>query len=307
VVKYCVKWKDVEDPTWEMADDLAADGALDWCERRWKRIAKTRQRAKKDGKAKTYGGGPLPAALQSAGGVCVIATGSLGGVKHPQLHTTPLSDQDQPVDLPSRPTGKVPSTARQPSAGGVCAIATGSLGGCKHPQLRTTPLSDQDQPVEYQQYRPNSPLRLAPRTGASKHLTASYCLHDTWCSLVGPSRVKPEDIQTTVAQRGETVHQEGWHSVAQLNATLDRQRSKMVLVKTPLPRTKEWSDNPFLLNQKEGLFIISARISSTASTRYVGHCIGVDCWNRQFSCCVCARAHARQFQLRTHGTFNYNK
>ena len=78
------------------------------------------------------------------------------------------------------------------------------------------------------------------------------------------------------------MHQEGWHSVAQLNATLDRQRSKMVLVKTPLPRTKEWSDNPFLLNQKEGLFIISARISSTASTRYVGHCIGVECWNRQF-------------------------
>jgi hypothetical protein len=135
--------------------------------------------------------------------------------------------------------------------------------------------------VEYQQYRPTV-MGLAERTGKFQHLTGSLCLFDTWCSLVGPSHVTLEELQKQVALRNETVYEDGWHSVAHLNSALDLRRSNLTLAKTTLSRCKNWSENPFLLHQKEGLFIISAKIYSRAEKRLVDHFIGVDCWNRQF-------------------------
>lgn len=108
------------------------------------------------------------------------------------------------------------------------------------------------------------------------------CLLDTWCSLVGLSHVTFAELQHEVGLREEKVYVDGWHSIPHLNSALHRRRSNMVLVKTSASREKEWSDNPFLLHQNEGLFIITARIFSRVSQRLVRHFIGVDCWNRQF-------------------------
>ena len=134
----------------------------------------------------------------------------------------------------------------------------------------------------YQQYQPPAGLSHIRATGAFQPLVESLCLFNTWCSLVGEHHVTLEELQGEVASRGQPVYEEGWHSIAQLNAALSRKRSKLVLVKTALPRSKEWASNPFLRQQREGLFILSARIPSSQTGRLVGHFFGVDCWNRQF-------------------------
>ena len=142
-------------------------------------------------------------------------------------------------------------------------------------------------PTGYEQYAPLTPLQLRPPPQTPTHfrLVKSMCLIKAFSCLVGSQRlVNLGELNRVVESRGETVYLEGWHSVAQLNAYFAEQCASIVLCKAgKLCREKDFASNPFLREQRTGLFIIQARVNGARSKHQdVNHFVGVDCYARQF-------------------------
>ena len=137
----------------------------------------------------------------------------------------------------------------------------------------------------YVQWSPLCPIVCARGEGNGKMipLKKSMCLLHTFWSLIGKRTPSFPDIQARVANRGETVMQEGWHSIQQLNGVLATTKSVYQCVKAKVPKSTNWETNPFLQQQRSGLFILSARVES-ARTQHQNmlHFVGVDCWAREF-------------------------
>ena len=101
--------------------------------------------------------------------------------------------------------------------------------------------------------------------------------------MVGDDKlVTSEDMDATVVQRGETVYEEGWHSLHQLNQHLGQSALPVRLVKMKhVSKEKCYGLNPFLNHQCSGLFIVQATVHGRRVGKVAGHFIGVDCDRRE--------------------------